>query len=102
MRPISCQPLFLVGNTKRYHLGQLLSRLTRHFLLMTATPHNGKEEDFQLFLALLDGDRFEGRFRDGVHQVEVADLDAPRMNHLNGNHAHDSHTRLPLIRSCSE
>jgi hypothetical protein len=26
------------------------------------------------FLALLDGDRFEGRFRDGVHQVEVADL----------------------------
>jgi len=45
-----------------------------HFLLLTATPHNGKEEDFQLFLALLDGDRFEGRFRDGVHQVEVADL----------------------------
>jgi SNF2 family DNA or RNA helicase len=60
--------------TKRYKLGQLLSTLTRHFLLMTATPHNGKEEDFQLFLALLDGDRFEGRFRDGVHQVEVSDL----------------------------
>ena len=60
--------------TKRYHLGQLLSGLTRHFLLMTATPHNGKEEDFQLFLALLDSDRFEGRFRDGVHQVEVSDL----------------------------
>ncbi|MBW7893696.1 MAG: DUF3883 domain-containing protein [Opitutaceae bacterium] len=60
--------------TKRYRLGQLLSKLTRHFLLMTATPHNGKEEDFQLFLALLDGDRFEGRFRDGVHQVEVSDL----------------------------
>lgn len=60
--------------TKRYRLGQLLSGLTRHFLLMTATPHNGKEEDFQLFLALLDGDRFEGRFRDGVHQVEVSDL----------------------------
>jgi hypothetical protein len=38
----------------------------RHFLLMTATPHNGKEEDFQLFLALLDGDRFEGRFRDAA------------------------------------
>lgn len=60
--------------TKRYHLGQLLSGLTRHFLLMTATPHNGKEEDFQLFLALLDGDRFEGRFRDGVHQVDTSDL----------------------------
>ena len=63
-----------VKYTKRYHLGQLLSGLTRHFLLMTATPHNGKEEDFQLFMALLDGDRFEGRFRDGVHQVEISDL----------------------------
>ncbi len=60
--------------TRRYHLGRLLSSLTRHFLLLTATPHNGKEEDFQLFLALLDGDRFEGRFRDGVHQVDVSDL----------------------------
>jgi len=63
-----------VKYTKRYRLGQLLSGLTRHFLLTTATPHNGKEEDFQLFLALLDGDRFEGKFRDGVHQVEVSDL----------------------------
>src|SRR5688572_1337901 len=63
-----------VKYTKRYKLGQLLSGVTRHFLLMTATPHNGKEEDFQLFLALIDGDRFEGKFRDGVHQVEVSDL----------------------------
>ncbi|MHA1169087.1 MAG: DEAD/DEAH box helicase, partial [Candidatus Hodarchaeales archaeon] len=60
--------------TKRYKLGQLVSNITRHFLLMTATPHNGKEEDFQLFLQLLDGDRFEGRFRDGVHTVDVSDL----------------------------
>ena len=60
--------------TKRYRLGQLLSSVTRHLLLLTATPHNGKEEDFQLFLALLDGDRFEGRFRDGVHQVDISDL----------------------------
>jgi SNF2 family DNA or RNA helicase len=60
--------------TKRYRLGQLLSTLTRHFLLMTATPHNGKEEDFQLFMALLDGDRFEGRFRDGVHATDTSDL----------------------------
>ena len=63
-----------VKYTKRYHLGQLLSGLTRHFLLMTATPHNGKEEDFQLFMALLDGDRFEGKFRDGVHQADTSDL----------------------------
>ena len=63
-----------VRYTKRYHLGQLLSRLTRHFLLMTATPHNGKEEDFQLFMALIDNDRFEGRFRNGVHAADTSDL----------------------------
>ena len=63
-----------VRRTKRYQLGQLLGKLTRHFLLLTATPHNGKEEDFQLFMALLDGDRFEGRFRDGVHRVDTSDL----------------------------
>jgi superfamily II DNA or RNA helicase len=63
-----------VKYTKRYQLGQLLGSHARHFLLMTATPHNGKEEDFQLFMALLDADRFEGRFRDGVHQADVSDL----------------------------
>ncbi|WP_232778629.1 helicase-related protein [Carbonactinospora thermoautotrophica] len=60
--------------TKRYQLGQLLGRLTRHLLLMTATPHAGKEEDFQLFLALLDADRFEGRYRDGVHSIDTDGL----------------------------
>lgn len=63
-----------VKMTKRYRLGQLLGTICRHFLLLTATPHNGKEQDFQLFMALLDGDRFEGRFRDGVHQTDVSDL----------------------------
>src|SRR5277367_4036928 len=63
-----------VKYTKRYRLGQLLSTLTRHFLLMTATPHNGKEADFQLFMALLDGDRFEGKFRDGVHAADSTDM----------------------------
>src|SRR5204862_8338608 len=63
-----------VKYTKRYKLGQLLSGITRHFLLMTATPHNGKEEDFQLFMAPLDGDRFEGRFRDGTHGAAGSEL----------------------------
>ncbi|MDN5749578.1 MAG: DEAD/DEAH box helicase, partial [Pseudonocardia sp.] len=58
--------------TRRYQLGQLLGRITRHLLLMTATPHAGKEEDFQLFLALLDPDRFAGRFRKGVHTLDTA------------------------------
>ena len=63
-----------VKYTKRHRLGRLLSGLTRHFLLMTATPHNGKEQDFQLFMSLLDEDRFEGRFRDGVHESDASDL----------------------------
>jgi len=63
-----------VKYTRRYRLGQFLGQLTRHLLLMTATPHNGKPEDFQLFLALLDSDRFEGRARDGVHTTDVSDL----------------------------
>ena len=63
-----------VKYTKRHRLGRLLSGLARHFLLMTATPHNGKEQDFQLFMSLLDEDRFEGRFRDGVHESDASDL----------------------------
>ncbi|MDR1901681.1 MAG: DEAD/DEAH box helicase, partial [Treponema sp.] len=49
--------------TKRYNLGMILSNLTRHFLLLTATPHNGKDDDFRLFLKLLDPDRFLGKNR---------------------------------------
>ena len=41
---------------------------------MTATPHNGKEVGFQLFLFLLDADRVYGRPGDGVHTVDVADV----------------------------
>ena len=63
-----------INKTKRFQLGELLGSITRHFLLMTATPHNGKEEDFQLFLSLLDADRFYGKFRDGAHKVDVTDL----------------------------
>lgn len=47
-------------SSKRFQLGELLSEHARHLLLMTATPHNGKEEDFQTFLSLLDRDRFAG------------------------------------------
>ncbi|GAA4368808.1 helicase-related protein [Hymenobacter saemangeumensis] len=64
-----------VRKTIRFGLGEQLGRLTRHFLLMTATPHNGKEEDFQLFMSLLDAERFYGRFRDGrTEPVDASDL----------------------------
>ncbi|HDY8402036.1 TPA: DUF3883 domain-containing protein, partial [Klebsiella pneumoniae] len=46
----------------------------RHFLLMTATPHNGKEEDFQVWMSLLDSDRFYGKFREGAHKVDITDM----------------------------
>jgi superfamily II DNA or RNA helicase len=63
-----------VNKTKRFQLGELLGSITRHYLLMTATPHNGKEEDFQIWLSLLDGDRFYGKFREGAHKVDVTDM----------------------------
>ncbi|MFI0848416.1 helicase-related protein [Mesorhizobium sp. IMUNJ 23232] len=63
-----------VKYTKRFQLGRLLGRNTRHLLLMTATPHNGKDEDFQLFMSLLDNDRFEGAYREGVRTANASDL----------------------------
>ena len=60
--------------TGRYEMAEKLGARTRHLLLMTATPHNGKDEDFQAFLALLDSDRFYGKYRDGAHQVDTRDL----------------------------
>jgi len=63
-----------VKETKRYKLGRELGKVTRHLLFLTATPHSGKEADFQLFMALLDSDRFEGRFRDGVHVSDPKDM----------------------------
>lgn len=62
-----------VKYTKRFHLGELLSSITRHFLLLTATPHNGKEEDFQLFM-LIDSDRFEGQLRNSNQSIDVSDV----------------------------
>jgi len=63
-----------LDKTARFRFGEKLGAHVRHLLLMTATPHNGKEEDFQLFLSLLDSDRFYGKFRDGVHKVDASDL----------------------------
>lgn len=63
-----------VKYTKRFQLGRLLSSISRHFLLLTATPHNGKEEDFQLFMSLIDQDRFEGVTRSGNQAVDVSDV----------------------------
>ena len=42
--------------TLAYQLGEALSKMTDHYLLMTATPHKGDPENFRLFLELLDKD----------------------------------------------
>lgn len=42
--------------TLAYQLGESLSSMTDHFLLMTATPHKGDPQHFCLFLSLLDPD----------------------------------------------
>ena len=49
--------------TKRFVLGETLRECTRHLLLLTATPHNGKNEDFLAFMTLIDPERFTGRLR---------------------------------------
>ena len=46
--------------TRRYELGQLLGSISRHLLLMTATPHSGSDDNFAAFLSLLDEGRFAG------------------------------------------
>ena len=63
-----------VKYTRRFQLGRLLSNITRNFLLLTATPHNGKEEDFHLFLSLIDPDRFEGTHGSSQQAVDVSDV----------------------------
>ncbi len=60
--------------TKRYHLGEALRDHCRHFLLLSATPHSGKQDDFELFMALLDEDRFEGKPRGDTHRSNTTDL----------------------------
>jgi len=63
-----------VKYTKRFQLGRTLSNITKNFLLLTATPHNGKEDDFHLFLSLVDADRFEGTHGNTQQAVDVSDV----------------------------
>ena len=64
--------------TKRFVLGETLRDCTRHLLLLTATPHNGKNEDFLAFMTLIDPERFTGRLRAGTG-AGGSDGDGPAM-----------------------
>ncbi len=43
-----------VTKTSRYRLGEILSTNSEHLLFLTATPHKGDNENFRLFLDLLE------------------------------------------------
>lgn len=68
----------VIGNkttyTKRYQLGKLLSSKTRHFLLLTATPHNGKMADFLKFMSLIDEDRFQCHSENVEVKIDTSDV----------------------------
>jgi superfamily II DNA or RNA helicase len=63
-----------VKYTLRFQLGELLRDRARNLLLLTATPHNGSNDDFMLFMSLLDPDRFAGRLRHDKKIPDVRDL----------------------------
>lgn len=65
-----------VETTQRFDLGRLIGHpeRTRNLLLMTATPHNGKEEDFQAWLGLVDQDRFLGKATRRLEPTEINDF----------------------------
>ena len=43
-----------ISKTGRYRLGEILSSNSEHLLFLTATPHKGDNENFRLFLDLLE------------------------------------------------
>jgi len=63
-----------VTKTLRFQLGELVRDRARNLLLLSATPHNGSNDDFLLFLSLLDPDRFAGRLRGAKDIPDVSDV----------------------------
>jgi SNF2 family DNA or RNA helicase len=88
-----------VDKTKRYRVGELLSRQTNHMLFLTATPHRGDEENFRLFLDLLrpgffartellkesvqsgDNPIFVRRLKEDMKKFDGSDIFPPRHVH---------------------
>lgn len=60
--------------SERFRLCRLLSQKSRHLVLLSPMPHDGNEQEFQLLLSLLDPDRFEGPYREGIHATGASDL----------------------------
>jgi superfamily II DNA or RNA helicase len=60
--------------TLRFGLAEMVRDKTRNLLMLTATPHNGSNEDFLAFMSLIDPDRFAGRLRDQTELPDVQDV----------------------------
>ena len=88
-----------VDKTKRYQVGEILSRQANHVLFLTATPHRGDEENFRLFLDLLrpgffaqtallkqsveqkDNPIFVRRLKEDMKRFDGSDIFPPRHVH---------------------
>ncbi|MDY7079084.1 MAG: helicase-related protein [Chloroflexota bacterium] len=88
-----------IDKTKRYQVGEVLSRQTNHLLFLTATPHKGDEENFRLFLDLLrpgffaqttllkesverkDNPIFVRRLKEDMRRFDGSDIFPPRHVH---------------------
>ena len=74
--------------TKRFRLGKFLGEQTRNLLLMTATPHNGKEEDFHS-LATPKSSRGRGKDCPRKHFLSTKALnDEPPVEIVRCSHSH--------------
>lgn len=73
----------IVVVSKRYELGELIRDSVRRLVLMTATPHNGKDEDFALFLRLLGLERASGD-RGSLHEGLMRRLVKEQLVHADG------------------
>ena len=60
--------------TRRYRLGEILSANTEHLLFLTATPHKGDAENFQLLLDLLEPGYLAG---EGMIEASIREQDNP-------------------------
>ena len=60
--------------TRRYRLGEVLSANTEHLLFLTATPHKGDAENFQLLLDLLEPGYLAG---EGMIEASIKRQDNP-------------------------
>jgi superfamily II DNA or RNA helicase len=45
---------FTIDKTKRYEMAEIIARQQRHLLLMTATPHMGKDDPYYFLWRLLE------------------------------------------------